>query len=43
MERKELIENLWQEADNDKRAIIVLATELTGTEVINEVEEEEKK
>lgn len=35
MERKELIENLakWQEADNDKRAIIVLTTELTGTDV----------
>lgn len=34
MERKELIENLakWQEADNDKRAIIVLTTELTGTD-----------
>lgn len=35
MERKELIENLakWQEADKDKRAIIVLTTELTGTDV----------
>lgn len=34
MERKELIENIakWQEADNDKRAIIVLTTELTGTD-----------
>lgn len=31
MERKDLIEALaeWQEADNDKRAIIVLTTELT--------------
>ena len=34
MERKEFIENLarWQEADKDKRAIIVLTTELTGTD-----------
>lgn len=34
MERKDLIEALakWQEADNDKRAIIVLTTELTGTD-----------
>lgn len=32
MERKDLIEDLAQrqEADNDKRAIIVLTTELTG-------------
>ena len=34
MERKQLIEDLakWQEADSDKRAVIVLTTELTGTD-----------